>query len=314
MYSCTHPLIPVHQGIAIHRPILIGSTATPLTPSEKLSADPHHTHRWTVAVRSAASNPLPTHSLDERGLPKPRTDTSSSSSSSSSALNPANTGAAAGTRGRDTETDYHRHVGGKDDISHFIRRVQFKLHESFPSPVRTIDRPPFQVSETGWGEFEIMVKIWWVAEAAEKFLQVPHYLKLHPWPNMPLPGVPEQGEADKKQLQDGQGGQGGTGDVATTDDDEEGQQQTQSTDDADQPITIEEKPTTEEASTTTDPANPTSTGIATTTQPESTTANALPPPPPPMAPVVHSWQYDEIVFPEPTEAFYQTLLSHPPTP
>ena len=30
--------------------------------------------------------------------------------------------------------------------------------------------------------------------------------------------------------------------------------------------------------------------------------------------VVHSWQYEEIVFPEPTEAFYEILVAHPPTP
>lgn len=27
-------------------------------------------------------------------------------------------------------------VGGKDDLSHFIKRVTFKLHESFPNPSR----------------------------------------------------------------------------------------------------------------------------------------------------------------------------------
>lgn len=31
-------------------------------------------------------------------------------------------------------------------------------------------------------------------------------------------------------------------------------------------------------------------------------------------PVVHSWAYDEVVFPEPTEAFYEILLANPPTP
>ena len=36
--------------------------------------------------------------------------------------------------------------------------------------------------------------------------------------------------------------------------------------------------------------------------------------PPPLPPVVHSWQYEEIVFPEPFEAFYDILVAHPPTP
>lgn len=51
---------------------------------------------------------------------------------------------------------------------------------------------------------------------------------------------------------------------------------------------------------------------------------AAPPPPsdasstdapaPRVPPVVHSWQYDEIVFPEPLAPFYDILLAHPPTP
>ncbi len=41
------------------------------------------------------------------------------------------------TRGRETEADYHKMVGGKDDISYFIKRVQFKLHETYPQPTRS---------------------------------------------------------------------------------------------------------------------------------------------------------------------------------
>lgn len=103
-----------------------------------LSSPPEHTHKWTVAVRSAASNPLPPLNQKELAVV-------------GSNLNPANgaqdgaglqEGTAAeqsriSTRGRETETDYHRLVGGKDDISHFIKRVQFRLHETYPSPTRS---------------------------------------------------------------------------------------------------------------------------------------------------------------------------------
>lgn len=44
------------------------------------------------------------------------------------------------------------------------------------------------------------------------------------------------------------------------------------------------------------------------------TDSVLPPLPVVAVPVVHSWQYEEIVFPEPTEPFYEILLAHPPTP
>lgn len=36
--------------------------------------------------------------------------------------------------------------------------------------------------------------------------------------------------------------------------------------------------------------------------------------PQPIMSPIHSWQYEEIVFVEPTEAFYSILLSNPPTP
>ena len=92
-----------------------------------------------------------------------------------------------------------------------------------PLPADTdVDPPPFSVTETGWGEFEIQIKIFFVPEAGEKPLTVLHHLKLHPWAP-PAPGEP-------------------------------------------------------------------------------------------LPPAVHSWQYDEIVFPEPLEAFYEVLMAHPPTP
>lgn len=106
-----------------------------------------------------------------------------------------------------------------------------------------IDKPPYSVTETGWGEFEIQIKIFFVPESGEKPLTVLHHLKLHPW-------------------QKRAGGSAAT----------------------------EEKP-----AQAPDAAEP-----------------AVSPPPPP--PVVHSWQYEEIVFPEPLEAFYETLIAHPPTP
>lgn len=51
-----------------------------------------------------------------------------------------------------------------------------------------IERPPFEVTETGWGEFDIIIKIFFVGEAAEKPMTFTHHLKLHPWPTqVPTP-------------------------------------------------------------------------------------------------------------------------------
>jgi YEATS domain-containing protein 4 len=78
------------QGLSIHRPIIYGNTATILTQAERdASPFPEHTHRWTVAVRSAASA---------------------------------------------ADSDM---VGGADDLNYFIKRVTFKLHDTYPNPTRS---------------------------------------------------------------------------------------------------------------------------------------------------------------------------------
>ncbi len=42
-----------------------------------------------------------------------------------------------------------------EDLSYMLRDVEFHLHESFEQPVRVVRQPPFEVTEVGWGEFEI---------------------------------------------------------------------------------------------------------------------------------------------------------------
>lgn len=131
------------RGVTIHRSIIYGNTATVLTAAERETcAFPDHTHRWTVAVRSAASAP---------------------------------------------DSDI---VGGADDLSYFIKRVTFKLHDTYSNPTRNIDKPPFELSETGWGEFEIQIRVHFVAESGEKPITLYHHLKLHPWSlTFPAPGT-----------------------------------------------------------------------------------------------------------------------------
>jgi YEATS domain-containing protein 4 len=75
--------------LIIHRPIIYGNTASLLSDKEKAAAPESHTHKWTVAVRSAASNP---------------------------------------------DSDI---VGGADDLSYFIKRVTFKLHDTYQNSVRS---------------------------------------------------------------------------------------------------------------------------------------------------------------------------------
>ncbi|KAH6998607.1 yeats family-domain-containing protein [Ilyonectria sp. MPI-CAGE-AT-0026] len=87
--------------------------------------------------------------------------------------------------------DNHTHswevfVKGLDDtdITYWLRRVQFKLHESIPNYVRMVEGEagnPFLVSETGWGEFDITIKLYYVNDSGEKPQTLYHYLRLHPY-------------------------------------------------------------------------------------------------------------------------------------
>ncbi|KAI5781199.1 yeats family-domain-containing protein [Geopyxis carbonaria] len=68
------------------------------------------------------------------------------------------------------------------DITYFIKKVQFKLHaDTYANPTRTIETPPFEVTESGWGEFEIGIKLFFHPESNEKPVTLFHYLKLHPY-------------------------------------------------------------------------------------------------------------------------------------
>ncbi|KAI5465686.1 yeats family-domain-containing protein [Mariannaea sp. PMI_226] len=87
--------------------------------------------------------------------------------------------------------DNHTHswqvfVKGLDDsdITYWLRRVQFKLHESIPNYVRMVEGEvgkPFIVNETGWGEFDITIKLYYVNDSGEKPQTLYHYLRLHPY-------------------------------------------------------------------------------------------------------------------------------------
>eukprot|EP01138_Halocafeteria_seosinensis_P004895 gb/GECG01005006.1/.p1 GENE.gb/GECG01005006.1/~~gb/GECG01005006.1/.p1 ORF type:complete len:337 (+),score=60.51 gb/GECG01005006.1/:1-1011(+) len=53
---------------------------------------------------------------------------------------------------------YVRGADGRD-ISYAVRAVVFKLHPSFANPDREVTSPPFELNETGWGEFDLHIKI-----------------------------------------------------------------------------------------------------------------------------------------------------------
>ncbi|KAI9891737.1 MAG: NuA4 histone H4 acetyltransferase complex and the SWR1 complex subunit [Vezdaea aestivalis] len=67
------------------------------------------------------------------------------------------------------------------DISYWLKKVQFKLHETYDNSTRVIEGPPFEVTETGWGEFDIQIKLFFLPECHEKPVTTWHQLKLHPY-------------------------------------------------------------------------------------------------------------------------------------
>ncbi len=75
-----------------------------------------------------------------------------------------------------------------EDLSEYIRRVEFNLHSTFAHPKRIVESPPFQVEEQGWGEFEIHIRIFF-QDTNERPLDIKHWLKLRPEPHEMIPGL-----------------------------------------------------------------------------------------------------------------------------
>ena len=66
-----------------------------------------------------------------------------------------------------------------EDLSEYIRRVEFNLHSTFAQPRRVVEVAPFQVDEQGWGEFEIHIRIYF-QDTNERPLDIKHWLRLRP--------------------------------------------------------------------------------------------------------------------------------------
>lgn len=53
-----------------------------------------------------------------------------------------------------------------------VKRVVFQLHPSFNNPMRVIESPPFELTECGWGEFEIAISLFFHNDVCEKQLDL----------------------------------------------------------------------------------------------------------------------------------------------
>lgn len=102
--------------------------------------------------------------------------------------------------GKKREEDGHTHQWTvyvkpyqNEDMSTYVKKIHFKLHESYANPNRVVTKPPFEVTETGWGEFEIVIKIHF-HDPTERPVTMYHILKLFQSPIM-------DGEVSATQLE-----------------------------------------------------------------------------------------------------------------
>nr|CAB3267822.1 YEATS domain-containing protein 4-like [Phallusia mammillata] len=86
--------------------------------------------------------------------------------------------------GKKREEDGHTHSWTvylkpyhNEDISVYVKKIQFKLHESYANPLRVVTKPPYEVTETGWGQFDVVIKVFF-HDTGERPLTIYHPLRL----------------------------------------------------------------------------------------------------------------------------------------
>ena len=78
-----------------------------------------------------------------------------------------------------------------ENISNFVKSVQFTLHTTFPNNIRVVNKWPFELYEMGWGEFDIKIKIELIDESV-KPIELVHPLKFY--------NQPHQSQSSKKPV------------------------------------------------------------------------------------------------------------------
>ncbi|KAK5707789.1 NuA4 histone H4 acetyltransferase complex and the SWR1 complex subunit [Elasticomyces elasticus] len=77
---------------------------------------------------------------------------------------------------------YVRPLPNGPDMTTWLKKVQLKLHHTYANASRTIEAPgPFEVSETGYGEFGVEIRLYFAPESGEKAVYREHYLVLAPY-------------------------------------------------------------------------------------------------------------------------------------
>ncbi|KAF1943708.1 yeats-domain-containing protein [Clathrospora elynae] len=80
-------------------------------------------------------------------------------------------------------TVYVRSPEGDPDIRAWLNKVSFKIFNTYENPLRMVERPPFEVTETGWGGFSIDIRLHFQPISGEKAQYRQHFLQLEKYGN-----------------------------------------------------------------------------------------------------------------------------------
>lgn len=86
-----------------------------------------------------------------------------------------------------------------EDISHWVSHVIIRLHESFKDARRVIRAPPYEVNETGWGEFDVNIEIH-AKDPKLRAVGFHHHLKLWTADLLTNPAAEWDGDIDAAPL------------------------------------------------------------------------------------------------------------------
>lgn len=181
------------------------------------------------------------------------------------------------------------------------------------------EKPPYQVSETGWGEFTVHIKVTFIPEAGEKAITLQHPIKLHHWgePVEAPPAITTVGTPTGTPAATGADATPGNASTTAPDDITEAKAEPDTPAEPSIPVTAGEQseaPTEASTDAATGTATPAVDSTTAATPSAAPVAAAVPIPTVASTYPVHSWQYDEIVFSDPPQNFLQILEEHPPTP
>lgn len=66
----------------------------------------------------------------------------------------------------------------EENLGAVLKKVTFKLHESFTNPFRDVKAAPFELQEVGWGEFDLLIELHFHDDVHEPPVELLHSLRL----------------------------------------------------------------------------------------------------------------------------------------